>query len=118
MPTTYITDWFLTALQEEHDTHETDGDLEDWFGNFCSHGTHMDESPNWDENDIRYWVRDIMNHSMSYSITNDTLLHAMFMDIDEYALKERIIELHETYWENKAEMAKDTLKACASAPAA
>jgi hypothetical protein len=99
--TTYMTDFFTTCLTEEYDMHDSDGDLDAYFGQFCEAGTVDDEHPNWKHECVSDWVKEILSMQPGYDDMSPMLKRAIYMDVDEDVILELIREKHKEWYESE-----------------
>jgi len=80
--------------------HDSDGDLDAFFGQFCEAGTVNDETPNWSRGSVRDWVKEILSMQPGYEHMSSMFQHAIYMDIDEEVILELIREKHADWREH------------------
>jgi hypothetical protein len=96
--TTYLTDFFVTAFNEEFDMHESDGDLKEYWGYFCRAGTAEDECPDWYVMFVRDWVDEILANYDGFSKLGENLQEAIKRDIDYHHILTCIQKAHEDWY--------------------
>ena len=96
--TTYLTDFFVTAFNEEYESRESDGDLKEYWGHFCRAGTAEDECPDWEVSCVRAWVDEILEDYYGFSKLGDNFQEAIRRDIDCWHVLTCIQKAHEDWY--------------------
>lgn len=78
--------------------HESDGDLDDFWGNFCRAGTTDDECPDWQTNCVRDWVDEILNSFDGFHKLGDNFVEAIKRDIDYWHILTCVQRAHEDWY--------------------
>jgi len=100
--TTYMTDYFEAYLTEDHERHEEENTLEEFFEQFCYANTTNDEEPTWSISKVATYVSDVFDNMGGYDDLPQMVQTAMYRDVDQDYLMNWITEAHAAWWEEHA----------------